>query len=285
MKILWSFNTKLDEHELYNALQENGKWNAIMMKKHRIYLIRPIVWMLFSLAAFWLLIWFAYSQFYNPEYKRIFWVLSILYSLVTLSRCIHSIRMVLFDIQSQINNKHWYIDNVNEDEFEDGRYEIFLKHTTISWILQVILMIINAIATFFAETDATSSFLLNVVWIFVNISFILLLYKVLDRIIDYEMDFNIFTIDQFMLFRQHGFFKNESMNIATSTIKIVKESQSWFLWSWLNYGKVSIHPEWNLSENSKAIELFYVPKPKALVKKLNEFIEKSKEWMNASVMS
>ena len=285
MKILWSFNTKLDEHELYNALQENGKWNAIMMKKHRIDLIRPIVWMLFSLAAFWLLIWFAYSQFYNPEYKRIFWVLSILYSLVTLSRCIHSIRMVLFDIQSQINNKHWYIDNVNEDEFEDGRYEIFLKHTTISWILQVILMIINAIATFFAETDATSSFLLNVVWIFVNISFILLLYKVLDRIIDYEMDFNIFTIDQFMLFRQHGFFKNESMNIATSTIKIVKESQSWFLWSWLNYGKVSIHPEWNLSENSKAIELFYVPKPKALVKKLNEFIEKSKEWMNASVMS
>ena len=285
MKILWSFNTKLDEHELYNALQKNGKWNAIMMKKHRIYLIRPIVWMLFSLAAFWLLIWFAYSQFYNPEYRRIFWVLTISYSLVTLSRCIHSIRMVLFDIQSQINNKHWYIDNVNEDEFEDGRYEIFLKHTTISWILQIILMIINAIATFFAETDATSSFLLNVVWIFVNIGFILLLYKVLDRIIDYEMDFNIFTIDQFMLFRQHGFFKTESMNIATSTIKIVKESQSWFLWSWLNYGKVSIHPEWNLSENSKAIELFYVPKPKALVKKLNEFIEKSKEWMNVSVMS
>jgi hypothetical protein len=28
-----------------------------------------------------------------------------------------------------------------------------------------------------------------------------------------------------------------------------------------------------------------VPKPKTLVKKLNEFIEKSKEWMNVSVMS
>jgi hypothetical protein len=146
------------------------------------------------------------------------------------------------------------------------------------------LMIINSIATFFAETDATASFLLNVVWILVNISFILLLYKVLDRIIDYEMDFNIFTTDQFMLFRQHGIFKTESMNIATSTIKIVKESQSWLLWSWLNYGKVSIHPEGNISEGSK-IELFYVPKPKALVKKLNEFIEKSKEWMNISVMS
>jgi hypothetical protein len=40
------------------------------------------------------------------------------------------------------------------------------------------------------------------------------------------MDFNIFTIDQFILYRQHGFFKVESMNIAASTIKIVKESKS-----------------------------------------------------------
>ena len=74
------------------------------------------------------------------------------------------------------------------------------------------------------------------------------------------------------------------MNIATSTIKIVKESQSWLLWSWLNYGKVSIHPEWNISSGSK-FELFYVPKPKALVKKLNEFIEKSKEWTNVSLLA
>ena len=210
MKILWSFNTKLDEHELYNAIQENGQWNAIMMKKHRIYLIRPMVWMLFALAAFWLLIWFAYSQFYNTENRWIFRVLTVAYSLVTLTRCVHSIIMIMSDIQAQINNRNGYID---------------------------------------------------------------------------EMDFNIFTTDQFMLFRQHGFFKTESMNIATSTIKIVKESKSWFIWSRLDYWKVSIHPEGNLSENSKAIELFYVPKPKALVKKLNEFIEKSKEWMNISVMS
>jgi urea transporter len=71
--------------------------------------------------------------------------------------------MILYDIQSQINNRHGYIDKMDESELEDGRYEIFLKHTMISGILQVILMIINSIATFFAETDATASFLLNVV--------------------------------------------------------------------------------------------------------------------------
>ena len=283
MKILWSFNTKLDEHELYNAIQENGQWNAIMMKKHRIFLIRPLVWMLFSLVAFWLLIWFAYSQFYNTDNRWIFRVLTIAYSLVTLTRCVHSIIMIMNDIQVQIYNRYGYIDKMDESEFKDGRYETFLKHTFISARLQVWLMIINSSASFFAGSG-TSNFLFNFVWIFVNIGFIFLLYKVLDKIIDYEMDFNIFTVDQFMLFRQHGFFKAESINISTSTVKIVKETKSWFLWSLLDYGKVSIHPEWNVSAGSK-IELFYVPKPKLLVKKLNEFIEKSKEWMNVSVMS
>jgi len=283
MKILWSFNTKLDEHELYTAIQENGQWNAIMMKKHRIYLIRPIIWMLFALITFCLLIWFAYSQFFYSENRWIFRILAILYSLVTLTRCIHSITMIMSDIQVQINNRYGYIDKIDESEFKDGKYEIFLKHTLISSWLQVVLMLINSSASFLAGSD-TKSIFFNIVWIIVNISFIFLLYKVLDRIIDYEMDFNIFTVDQFMLFRQHGFLKAESMNIATSTIKIVKETKSWFLWSRLDYGKVSIHPEWNISGGSK-IELFYVPKPKTLVKKLNEFIEKSKEWMNISVMS
>jgi len=191
--------------------------------------------------------------------------------------------MIMNDIQVQIYNRYGYIDKMDESEFKDGRYETFLKHTFISARLQVWLMIINSSASFFAGSG-TSNFLFNFVWIFVNIGFIFLLYKVLDKIIDYEMDFNIFTVDQFMLFRQHGFFKAESINISTSTVKIVKETKSWFLWSLLDYGKVSIHPEWNVSAGSK-IELFYVPKPKLLVKKLNEFIEKSKEWMNVSVMS
>ena len=193
--------------------------------------------------------------------------------------------MITYDIQSQIKNKNWYIDTIDESEFKDGRYEKFLKHSFISMGLQTILMIINSLVSFFAETEATSNVLFNITWVIVNIWFLFLLYKVVDRIIDYEMDFNIFTTNQFVLYRQHWFFKTESMNIATSTIKIVNESKIWFLWSLFNYWKVSIHPEWNLSENSKAIELFYVPKTKALTKKLNDFIEKSKEWLKVSVMS
>ena len=285
MKILWSFNTKLDEHELYDAIQKNGKWNAILMKKHRIFLVRPMIWMLFAFITFWLLIRFAYAQFYNNQYIAIFRALSISYSLVTCARCVHSLKMIIEDIKSQIYNTKWYIDTIDEKDFKDGRYEFFLKHSFISMLLQTIIMIVNSIVSFFAEVDSTSSIFLNIVWVIVNIWFLFLIYKVVEKIIDYEMDFNIFTTDQFILYRQHWFFKASSMNIATSTVKIVQEMSPWFWGSLFNYWKVSIHPEWNLSENSKAIELFFVPRPKSLIKKLNDFIEKSKEWMNVSVMA
>ena len=283
MKILSGFNTKLDEHELYDAIKKNGHWNAIMIKKHRFFLIRPIIWMIFAFMAFWLLIRFAYRQFYVSEYKRIFRFLTIAYSLVTCVRCIHSILMIIYDIKYQIHCKDWYIDTIDEKDFEDWRYEWFIKHSFVSMGLQVILMIFNSVASFVIDTNLTSNMVFNVVWVIVNIGFLFLLYKVLDRIIDYEMDFNIFSIDQFVLYRQHGFFKTESMNIATSTIKIVQESKGWFLWSLFNFWKISIHPEWDLWSETKAIQLFYVPQTKTLTKKLNDYISKSKELMNVKV--
>lgn len=283
MKIFWSFNTKLDEHELYDAIQKNGQWNAIMMKKHWIYLIRPLIRMSFAFATFGLLIYFAYHQFYK-DYRLIFWIITTAYSVVTLLRCVHSFSMILHDILDQKNNKNWYVEMVSQSEFKEWRYEKFLKHTFISMCLQVLLMIGCSITSFSLWNITWTGVILSIIWIVVNIWFLLLLYKVLDRIIDYEMDFNIFTTDQFIIYRQHGFFKTESTNIATSTIKIVKDSKSWIRWSFFNFWKVSIHPEGNLN-NSKAIELFYVPSPKSLTKKLNEFIEKSKEWLNVSLLA
>jgi len=62
----------------------------------------------------------------------------------------------------------------------------------------------------------------------VNTCFIALIFIVLARIIDYEMDFNIFTPDQFTIYRQFGLLRAESTSIATSTIKMVKENNSGF---------------------------------------------------------
>ena len=180
MKIFWSFNTKLDEHELYEAIQKNGQWNAIMMKKHWIYLIRPLIRMLFAFAAFGLLIYFAYHQFYK-DYKLLFWIITLAYSLVTLFRCLHSLSMILHDILDQKNNKNWYVETVSQSEFKEWRYEKFLKHTIISMCLQVLLMIGCSIASFSLWNITWTGILLSIIGIIVNIWFLFLLYKVLDR--------------------------------------------------------------------------------------------------------
>lgn len=240
--------------------------------------------MMLAFLACWLLIYFSYSQLFESK-TRLFWLLSISYVLITLSWSIHSMSMIIYDIKSQIEAK-WFIDKIDESDFKEWRYEFFLKHTFISWSLQVLLMIWNSLVSFFVDDWISAWYwiLLNILTISVNVWFLFLLYKTLDRIIDYEMDFNIFTIDQFIIYRQHWFFKTESMNIATSTVKIVQESKSWLFWSLFSYWKVSIHPEGSLW-TSKSIELYYVPSPKRLAKKLNEFIDKSKEWMNISTAS
>ena len=66
------------------------------------------------------------------------------------------------DIQDQINNRNGYIDKMDESEFKDGKYEMFLKHTFISALLQVVLMLINSSASFFAGSD-TTNILFNII--------------------------------------------------------------------------------------------------------------------------
>jgi hypothetical protein len=111
--------------------------------------------------------------------------------------------------------------------------------------------------------------------IFLNISFIIGIYLTIAKIIDYEMDFNIFTPEQFVIYRQHGLLKTESTSITTSTIKMVKEIKKGFRGAVLGYGKISIHPEGGANQ-SAPVQISYVSKPKILVKKLNEFIDESK---------
>ena len=42
MKILKSFDTKLDAEELLEAVDKYGEWNVILIKRHRIKLVWPL---------------------------------------------------------------------------------------------------------------------------------------------------------------------------------------------------------------------------------------------------
>ena len=146
MQILWSFDTKLDEHELYDAIQRCGQWNAIMMKKHRAFLTRAIARMICSILAFCALVLIAYYQFFEDN-NLLFWIISVMYCLVTFLRCIHSLLMIRYDIKQQTKTKTWYIDSISEADLKEWKYEKFLKHTIISFVLQILLLIWNVIVS------------------------------------------------------------------------------------------------------------------------------------------
>jgi hypothetical protein len=55
--------------------------------------------------------------------------------------------------------------------------------------------------------------------------FIIILNRVVFRIIDYEMNFDICTKDGVMSYKQDGFFKTKTMNISKDAIRVIQHSK------------------------------------------------------------
>ncbi|MDR2415695.1 MAG: hypothetical protein LBD75_03670 [Candidatus Peribacteria bacterium] len=147
--------------------------------------------------------------------------------------------------------------------------------------MQIVIYIINIALTLFFRQNETLWDWFSIIFQFIsNLIFLWIIVKTVYYIIDYEMDFNVFSPKQFTLYRQHGIFVAGSTSIATSTIKIVKAVNTNFIQSLFGYGTVSIHPE---GTDVNPIKLHYVTRPKLLVKQLNEFIDESKKLINIPV--
>lgn len=76
-----------------------------------------------------------------------------------------------------------------------------------------------------------------------NIMFLTIIYVTINKIIKYEMDFNIFTPESFSIYRQYGLFNSDTTSISTSTIKMIKENKVGWSGSLFGYGNLTIHPE------------------------------------------
>jgi hypothetical protein len=181
-----------------------------------------------------------------------------------------------------IKNNKIFADNIDEQDLKSWGFETYIKHSAISFLLQILIFILTVgLTLFFSQGNELKDWMYIILQFICNLLFLWIIVKTIYYIIDYEMDFNIFTPTQFIIYRQHGIFTSWSTNIATSTIKIVKVINTNVIQSFLGYGDVSIHPEGNAS--SDPIKLHYVTKPKILVKKLNDFIEESKKLINIPV--
>ena len=82
MKILKSFDTRLDAEELLEAVDKYGEWNVILIKRHRIKLVWPLIGVLISVVLLCSLLYVIYSHLYD-EHKVIFRILAAFYAYTT----------------------------------------------------------------------------------------------------------------------------------------------------------------------------------------------------------
>ena len=274
MKILKSFDTKIDAEELVEAVEKYWEWNVILIKRHRIKLVWLLLLIFISIILLGILLYVIYSHLFD-EHKVIFRILAIFYIYTTFSWSIFAIYWLMRNIIWQIKSEKKYIDTVKIAKRKQIKFEKFMKRTFLTFGTHILVFLFNATVPFIVIKSTWIWSIAVTVWaLILDFIFILIVNRVMYWIMEYEMNFNICTKDSFITYNQEWFFKTKTMDISASAIKVIQSSKKWISSALLQYGNLYIHTDWDLSEKWwKILELSYIPDPKRLVKRLNLLYE------------
>jgi hypothetical protein len=280
MKILESFDTKTDAEELLEATQTYGEWNVILVKKHWIQLVLPLILVFISMILLDVMLYVIYVHLFD-EHKIMFRSLAIFYVYTSISWSLYAILGIMTNIIWQIKAKKKYIDNVSMAEFKQKSFEKFLKRTFITFVAHILVFLFNAIIPFIINENSWRNIAIAIWALILDLIFIVILNRVIFRIIDYEMNFDICTKDGVVSYKQDGFFKTKTMNISKDAIRIIQHSKEWIRSALFQYGNINIYTDSEIDKKwNKNLELSYIPDPKRLAKKLNAMMDKWWENLN-----
>jgi len=266
MKIFSTFDSKLDEKLLEEAIRKH--WKAMIIKRHFIFLIQPLLLSVFSLFLFSILLVLLYV---NLDISK-FLILGILY-ILWIWYWIFSTFKNLF---SYFRHYNFIITKISSDDFKDWKIEKFLKHSIFVVIYQVIVMIFSAfvIIEFWQFKDFTN-YMLVFFQILINILFIYILLKILKKLIDFEMDFTLITNEYITFVNQTWLFKRTSKTIDLEKIKTISVNKKWILRSLLNFGEIIIFTEGD--DQHGELKIKYIPEPEKVKNKIMEILKNRKE--------
>ena len=146
----------------------------------------------------------------------------------------------------------------------------------------MVVFLFNAIVPFILIKNTWVWSVAITIWaLALDLIFIIILNRVIYRIIDYEMNFDICTRDGFISYKQDGFFRTKTMNISKNAIRVIQHSKEWIKSALFHYGNINIFTDSEIDNNWwKSLELLYIPDPKRLSKKLNSILGISPEKEN-----
>ena len=280
MKILKSFDTKTDAEELLEATEKYWEWNAILVKKHWIKLVLPLVLVLISMVLLNSMLYIIYIHLFH-DHKILFRILAIFYVYTSTTWSLYAILWIMTNIIWQIKAKKKYIDDVSLAEFKQRSFEKFLKRTFITFGVHVVVFLFNAIVPFMINENSWRSIAITIWALILDLIFIIILNRVIYRIIEYEMNFDICTWDGVVAYKQDWFFKTKTMNISKDAIRVIQHSKEWIRSALFHYGNINIFTDSEIDNKwGRNLELSCIPDPKHLVKRLNIMLEKSWEKVN-----
>ena len=277
MKILKSFDTRTDAEELLDATEKYWEWNVILIKRHRVKLILPLVLVFISMMLLDFMLYVIYVHLFEGH-KILFRILAIFYVYTSISWSLYVILWIMTNIIWQIKAKKKYIESVSMAEMKQKSFEKFLKRTFITFAFHVLVFLFNAIIPFMINENSRRNTAITIWALILDLSFILILNRVMYRIIEYEMNFDICTEDWVIAYKQDGFFRTKTMNISKDAIRVIQHSKEWLKSALFHYGNINIYTDSEIdSKWWKNLELSCIPDPKRLAKRLNVMLEKSWE--------
>ena len=280
MKILKSFDTKTDAEELLEATETYGEWNVILVKRHRVKLVLPLVLVFISMMLLDFMLYVIYVHLFD-DHKVLFRILAIFYVYTSISWSLYAILWIMTNIIWQVKAKKKYIDDISIAEFKQRTFEKFLKRTFITFAMHILVFIFNAVVPFLINENSWRNTAITIWALILDLAFILILNRVIFRIIDYEMNFDICTKDWLVSYKQDWFFKTKTMNISKDAIRVIQHSKEWIKSALFQYGNINIYTDSEIDKKwNKSLELSCIPDPKRLAKKLNSMMEKSWENVN-----
>jgi len=280
MKILKSFDTKTDAEELLEATETYGEWNVILVKRHWVKLVLPLILVFISMMLLDFMLYVIYVHLFD-DHKVLFRILAIFYVYTSISRSLYAILWIMTNIIWQVKAKKKYIDDISIAEFKQRTFEKFLKRTFITFAMHVLVFIFNAVVPFLINENSWRNTAITIWALILDLAFILILNRVIFRIIDYEMNFDICTKDGLVSYKQDWFFKTKTMNISKDAIRVIQHSKEWIKSALFQYGNINIFTDSEIDKKwNKSLELSCIPDPKRLAKKLNSMMEKSWENVN-----
>lgn len=278
MKILKSFDTKVDVDELNAAVEKYWEWNVILIKKHWIKLLLPLLLVILSVFLLFIMLYSIYLHTFE-EHRIIFWVLAIFYVYTTVSWCLFVLISILIRIFYWLKQDKQYIDHHFDWELKKQWFDKFIKRTIKTFLVHTVVLVFNATFPFiFINETWLWSMAAAIGILVIDFIFLFLLNRVLYLLIEYEMTFNICTKDWFSTYNQKWFFKTDSMKIASSAIKVIKSTKEWLSGALFQYWNLYIYTDGDLNDTWwKNLQLTYVPDPSVLAKKLNAMIDINKD--------